>query len=129
MFIDCDYRFMIVSYENYYKNSDNFNKKCDLMIFDEGSVKICNGDGGRWWEKDEGWIKQQLLITAHSMRNNHGNGGILFSRVDSYRILCYCCLIKSLVDWVTGTISTQYPILKIGLTCYGWPIFFIQVKI
>jgi hypothetical protein len=28
MFIDYDYRFLIVSYENFYKNSEALSKKC-----------------------------------------------------------------------------------------------------
>ena len=71
MFIDCDYRFMIVSYENYYKNSDNFNKKCDLMIFDEGH-RLKNKNSKLLKKIKMAKCKKRVLLTGTPLQNNLG---------------------------------------------------------
>lgn len=69
MFIDYDYRFLIVSYENFYKNSDALSKKCELLIFDEGH-RLKNKKS-KFFKKIQSFkCKKRILLTGTPLQNN-----------------------------------------------------------
>lgn len=69
MFIDYDYRFLIVSYENFYKNSEALSKKCELLIFDEGH-RLKNKKS-KFFKKIQSFkCKKRILLTGTPLQNN-----------------------------------------------------------
>lgn len=68
-FVDYDYRFLIISYENFYKHSEALSKKSDLLIFDEGH-RLKNKKS-KFIKKIQTFkCKKRILLTGTPLQNN-----------------------------------------------------------
>lgn len=69
MFTDYEYRFLVVSYENFLKNADALNKKCELLIFDEGH-RLKNKKSKLFKKIQTFKCKKRILLTGTPLQNN-----------------------------------------------------------
>jgi SNF2 family DNA or RNA helicase len=69
MFVDYEYRVLIISYENFYKNSEELSKKCQLLVFDEGH-RLKNKKS-KFFKKIQNFkCKKRILLTGTPLQNN-----------------------------------------------------------
>jgi SNF2 family DNA or RNA helicase len=69
MFIDYEYRFLVASYEHFYKYSDSLGSKCDLIIFDEGH-RLKNKKSKLFKKIQQSKCRKRILLTGTPIQNN-----------------------------------------------------------
>jgi SNF2 family DNA or RNA helicase len=69
MFIEYEYRFLVASYEQFYKHSESLSAKCDLLIFDEGH-RLKNKKSKLFKKILTFKCKKRILLTGTPIQNN-----------------------------------------------------------